>query len=135
MALSSWREDFSVNIVEIDKQHMCLIELINKLHDSMKAGQGNTVIGPILSDLINYTAFHFDTEEKYFKKFQYSEYLRHKIEHDKLRKEAKTLNAQFSEGKISLSVEVMQFLRDWLSNHILKSDKKYGSFLKSKGLQ
>jgi hemerythrin-like metal-binding protein len=135
MPLISWKNDFSVNIAEIDKQHMCLFELINKLHDSMKTGQGNSVIGPILSDLINYTVFHFDTEEKYFKKFQYSEYLRHKIEHDGLRTKAKQLNAEFAAGKVTITVEVLNFLRDWISNHILKSDKKYGEFLRAKGLQ
>jgi hemerythrin len=34
-----------------------------------------------------------------------------------------------------LSLETMEFLRDWLGVHILKEDKAYSSFLKAKGMQ
>ena len=134
MALITWSDALSVNIKEIDKQHQCLVELVNRLHDSMKAGQGNSVIGPILSDLLQYTSFHFATEEKYFKKYAYPEYLRHKMEHDDLTQKAKTLNESYLDGKLTITIEVMNFLRDWLKSHILGSDKKYSSFLCSKGL-
>jgi hemerythrin len=134
MALITWSDAFSVNIKKIDDQHKCLIELVNRLHDSMKAGQGNTIIGPILSDLLNYTSFHFATEEAYFQQYAYPEHLRHKKEHDDLTQQAKNLQASHKEGKLTISIEVMNFLKDWLSNHILLSDKKYSPFLRSKGL-
>ena len=134
MALITWNDSFSVNIKKIDEQHRCLIELVNKLHDSMKAGQGNTVIGLILTDLLNYTSFHFSTEEAYFEQYAYPEHFRHKIEHDELTKKAKSLQASHKAGKLTITIEVMNFLKEWLSNHILSSDKRYSSFLVSKGL-
>jgi hemerythrin len=135
MALITWNDTLSVNIKEIDDQHKCLIELVNKLHDSMKAGKGNTIIGPILSDLLSYTSFHFSTEEKYFKQYAYPEYLRHKMQHDELTQKTKALDASHKEGKLTITIEVMAFLKDWLSTHILESDKKYSAFLCSKGLR
>jgi hemerythrin len=135
MALIAWSNQLSVNIAEIDNQHRCLIEKINKLHDEMKAGKENKIIGAILSDLIDYTVFHFYTEEQYFHKYQYPEFLRHKAEHDMLRTKAKKLSADFTSGKISIMVETLNFLRDWISNHILKSDKKYEEFFRAKGLK
>jgi hemerythrin len=134
MALITWSDALSVNIKEIDDQHKCLIELLNKLHDSMKAGKGNDIIGPILSDLLSYTSFHFATEEKYFQQYSYPEYLRHKKEHDDLRHRTKALHTSYKEGKLTITIEVMTFLKNWLSNHILVSDKKYSSFLCGKGL-
>jgi hemerythrin len=134
MLLITWSEALSVGIKEIDGQHQCLIELVNRLHDSMKAGKGNSVLGPVLLDLIEYTAFHFSTEENYFKQYGYPEYLRHKIEHDELTRKTKELNEGFLAEKVSITIDVMNFLKDWLRNHILGADKKYSSFLCSRGL-
>jgi hemerythrin len=134
MALITWSDALSVNIKKIDDQHKCLIELVNTLHDSMKAGKGNAVIGPILSDLLNYTSFHFATEEAYFQRYAYPDSVQHKRQHDELTQKTKMLNGSFAEGKLTITIEVMNFLKDWLSNHILVSDKKYSPFLCSKGL-
>ena len=41
----------------------------------------------------------------------------------------------FDEGKVLLSIDVIDFLKDWLINHIQGSDKKYGPFLNEKGLR
>jgi hemerythrin len=135
MALITWNETLEVNIKKIDDQHKRLIELINILHDSMKAGKGNELIGPILSDLLSYTAFHFATEEKLFQEYAYPEFLRHKKEHDDLANKVKAFGNDFRSGKISVTIDVMHFLRDWLRSHILGSDKKYGPFLNNKGVQ
>jgi hemerythrin len=135
MALINWNDTFALNIKKIDDQHKRLIELINILHDSMKAGKGNEVIGPILSDLLNYTAFHFTTEEKFFQQYAYPEYLLHKKEHDELTNKVKAFINDFGTGKISLTIDVMNFLKDWLRTHILGSDMKYSPFLINKGVQ
>ena len=41
------------------------------------------------------------------------------------------LKADFEAGKVLLSVDLMNFLRDWLTSHILKSDKRYAPFMKA----
>ena len=134
MALITWSDALSVNIKEIDTQHQRLVDLVNKLHDSMKSGKGNDILGPILSDLVRYTVSHFATEERYFQKFAYPEFQQHKKEHDDLAQKAKVLKASFEQGKQTISIEVLNFLKDWLSKHILGSDKKYSPFLIGKGL-
>jgi hemerythrin len=35
MAFITWNDSMSVRIAEIDKQHQCLIEHVNRLHDSI----------------------------------------------------------------------------------------------------
>jgi hemerythrin len=134
MALITWNDTLSVQIKEIDAQHQRLIDLLNKLHESMKSGKSKEVLGPILSDLVRYTVSHFATEEKYFQKYAYPEYEQHKKIHDDLTKKAKDLKTSFEEGKQTVSIEVLNFLTDWLRNHIMGTDKKYGPFLNGKGL-
>jgi hemerythrin len=134
MALITWTDALSVNIREIDTQHKRLFELMNKLHEAMKIGKGNDVLGGILGDLVNYTVVHFSNEEAYLKKYDYPEFVQHKKIHDELTQKAKALKASFDQGKQTISIDVLTFLMDWLNNHILKTDKRYSSFLNGKGL-
>ncbi|HET6488444.1 MAG TPA: bacteriohemerythrin [Syntrophales bacterium] len=134
MALITWTDALSVNIKEIDNQHQRLFDLMNKLHEAMKIGKGNDVLGGILGDLVKYTVVHFSSEETYLKKYDYPEYVQHKKIHDDLTRKAKALKASFDQGKQTVSIEVLTFLKDWLNNHILKTDKRYSSFLNGKGM-
>ncbi len=134
MALITWTDALSVNIKDIDAQHQRLFDLVNKLHEAMKVGKGKDVLGGILDDLVKYTVVHFTSEENYLKKYEYPEYVQHKKIHDDLTQKARSLKAGFDQGKQTISIEVLNFLNDWLNNHILKTDKKYGPFLNGKGL-
>lgn len=135
MPLFQWSENLSVNIAEIDAQHKKLVELINLLHDSMREGKGKDVMGKILNDLTDYTVYHFSTEEKLFEKYAYPESSRHKKEHENLTKQVLEIKGKFAEGKAVITMEVMNFLKDWLNNHIMQVDKKYSAFLNAKGVK
>ncbi len=134
MALLTWNDSYSVKIKDIDLQHQKLIDLINELHDGMKSGQGSAVLGKILNELVNYTKFHFAFEEKLFEKYVYPDARTHKREHEDLVKQVLDYKESFDAGKSVLTIDIMNFLRDWLTKHISGSDKKYTPFFTSKGL-
>jgi hemerythrin len=132
--LIQWTQQLSVSVEEIDKQHKRLVNLINMLHDSMRMGKGKEVLGKVLEELTDYTVYHFDSEEKLLMQYEYPSYTLHKKEHENLTKQVKEIKEQFDSGDTILTVEFMGFLKDWLNNHILQVDKKYSSFLNSKGI-
>ncbi len=134
MPLFQWTPELSVNVKEIDNQHKQLVNLINLLHDSMKSGKGKDVMGKVLNDLTDYTVYHFGTEERLFQKYGYIEYPQHKKEHDDLTKQVLDVKSKFEAGQTTVTIEVMNFLKDWLNKHIKHSDKKYSAFLNSKGV-
>jgi hemerythrin len=134
MPLFQWTPELSVNVKEIDTQHKKLVDLINLLHDSMKSGKGKDVMGKVLKDLTDYTVYHFGTEERLFEKYGYIEYPQHKKEHDDLTKQVLEVKSKFESGQTTMTIEVMNFLKDWLNNHIKHSDKKYSAFLNSRGV-
>ena len=134
MALMTWSDQLSVNIKQVDSQHMKLVELLNNFHEAMKVGKGKEAMGKTFSDLLDYTASHFGTEEELFKKHGYPALASHKREHDALTKKAMDLSQRFSRGEPVVSADTMQFLKGWLYDHIMGSDKKYGPFLNAKGV-
>jgi hemerythrin len=135
MAIMSWKDTYSVGIAEIDQQHKKLIELINQLNEAMTKGQGKTIAGKILGDLINYCASHFAMEEKLFDQYDYPEAAEHKTKHQKMTEKVLSLQKDFNQGKITITFDVMEFLQSWLDKHILGTDKKYGPYLNSKGVK
>ena len=134
MVLLNWDNKYSVQVKEIDEQHKSWINLINYMHEAMKAGKGKDVLGDILDEVLNYTVYHFSSEEKLFNKYNFPDAAAHKKLHDDFVKEFKKLKQDFDKGSTLLSIDVMQRLKNWLTNHILSTDKQYSAFLNSKGL-
>lgn len=134
MSLITWKEEYSVGVFEIDNQHKTMVILINKLFDAMKQGRANTILGSTISELFFYAQTHFRTEEKYFDKFNYKEKEEHKKVHQSFIAEMEKFKTGFDSGKITLSLEVFNFLKNWLDQHILGEDKKYVDCFKQNGL-
>ena len=77
---------------------------------------------------------HFATEEKYFDEFGYLKATQHKKEHNDFVTKVAAFKSDFDNGKMMLSMEIMEFLKDWLLNHIKKTDMAYSNFFIEKGL-
>ncbi|MEN8190565.1 MAG: bacteriohemerythrin [Thermodesulfobacteriota bacterium] len=133
--LIRWSSSLKVNISVIDEQHKKLVGMINDLHRAMKAGSSVSEAGAILDRLVDYTADHFALEEQLFEKHGYPEYEAHKQHHEKLVDQVVKFQKEFKSGQAALSVELMDFLKDWLVNHIKGVDKKYVPFLREKGVK
>ena len=135
MGLISWNNEFSVNIDEIDRQHQKLLGIINELHDAMRARKTLKVLGKIIDDLIEYTVIHFSFEEKYFAQFRYYKILSHKNEHKDFVKKIKEFKKGVDSGRLMMSVDIMNFLIEWLVEHMKGSDKLYVPLFHENGLK
>lgn len=134
MSYMDWDQKFSVNVKEIDNQHKKLVDMVNELHEAMKMGKGKDIMEKVLAELVNYTASHFATEERLMTQYSYPQFALHKTEHDKLVQQVLSFQKDFNSGKVAITLDLMTFLRDWLANHILGTDKKIGAFLNEKGV-
>ncbi len=130
--LMPWRPALETRITAIDTQHRELVRLINLLHKAMKQQKGAREAGGILNDLAKYTVFHFGFEEDQFEKYRYPETENHKKIHKELVAKVKAFQADFEKGKATVTMELMDFLVDWLKTHIMKTDMAYVPFLKDK---
>jgi hemerythrin len=130
-----WKEEYSMHIQEIDDQHKVIVELLNDLYDAFLRKEHENKTGEILSRLTDYAFMHFKLEEKYFLMFNYHEKVEHKLEHKKFVERVETFKEEFNKNKTALTYKIINFLRDWLSNHIMVSDKKYVPCFRENGLK
>lgn len=135
MAYLTWNEKYSVGVKEIDSQHQNLVNLINELHEAMKQGKGKAIMSQVLQTLIDYTATHFGTEEKYMTSFKYPQLSSHKLEHEEFVKKVLDFQKEYNSGKLALTLDVMAFLKEWLVSHIQGTDKKYSPCFNENGLK
>ncbi|MGD0227655.1 MAG: bacteriohemerythrin [Terriglobia bacterium] len=132
--LFPWSDTYSVKIGVIDMQHKNLANIINELHQAMVGGQGKQQVVKSLSNLIKYTQIHFKTEENFMVSHQYPDYMNHKTEHDRLTKTVREFQDKFQRNEVGLTIDVMEFLKNWLSKQILGSDQRYAPFLNAQGV-
>jgi hemerythrin len=130
MAIAIWNARYETGITILDNQHKTLFEAVNKLADSFKAGTSKAVVKDSLDFLVKYTVEHFQTEEKYMRDLGYPQLTSHMAVHAQLVQTAKALQAKLAEGK-SVTIEVTNFLADWLKHHINELDMGYVEYKKA----
>ena len=134
MALVTWTDNLSVGVELIDNQHTVLFNTINELHDAMMKGQGRAKVGGLLGRLLAYTRNHFSAEEALMEDAKYAGLAIHRIEHRKLTKQVEWFVARYQQGDLTLSIELADFLSDWLKNHIQSVDQSYKPWLNEHGV-
>jgi len=132
--LMPWTSELATGVKIIDEQHRALVDMINKLYAAMKNGHGKDVMEKLLDGLAEYTVKHFGTEEQYFEQFRYSETAAHKKIHEDLKAKVMDFIGKYKSGQAAISMDLMDFLKDWLENHIVKTDKRYARFFLDNGL-
>jgi len=136
MPLIEWTAELSVGIDSIDEQHKKLVNMINALNDAMLTDSSNELLGKIFTGLAAYTQKHFSYEENMFAEYGYSDSEEHKRQHNELIAQVVELKEKFMENpQGTISADLMLFLKRWLTNHIMRTDKDYAEFLISKGVK
>ena len=129
MAFITWKKEFEVGYTKVDDQHQELVKIINRLADAMSTGKGKDELGKVLHFLAEYTVTHFKTEEDLMLANAYPEFPIHKKIHEDLVAQVTELVGKFDSGKPVLTVQVLNFLQDWLIKHMQGEDKKLAGFL------
>lgn len=129
-----WTEALAVGIADVDAQHKSLFEQADRLLESAKRGVKQDELNALLDFLGNYVVEHFGTEERYMAKYAFPESAEHKKQHKDFVDYYLGVRAKIDKEGASLSTlfQVQKYIIDWLNNHIRKSDKVLGAYLKTK---
>jgi hemerythrin len=135
MPAFQWKDEYNLNIEEIDKQHRKLMEIGKKAYDIAVIDDGYDrydEIITILDELLEYTKYHFEYEENMLKQYNYEHIHNQEEEHGfyvyKIKQVASREDIDENQRKVVL--EIIDFLSKWISEHIMGADKKYAVFLK-----
>jgi len=134
MALLTWSSKYSVGVQSMDGQHTVLFGLLNDLHSAMMKGQAQSMTAVLLRKLANYTHDHFTAEEAVMSAARYPDLAKHRIMHRELSKQVEEFAARFERGESTLNLHLLNFLRDWLTNHIQNVDHGYGAWMNDHGV-
>lgn len=129
MNLFAWKPEYSVGAPVIDAQHQKLFHMAGELHNAMSAGKGKEHMAELLTALIAYTCEHFAAEENIMRRCAYPEYNDHHKQHEDLKRQVTEFQKQFQDNQVVLTIDLMQFLSDWLTHHIKGSDHKMAAWV------
>lgn len=132
VSVMTWDERYSVKVPEIDAQHQRLFDLINAFSEAIADKQAADGMKKIVQGLIQYAEFHIQYEERLMERFKYPGLEAQRAAHNAFIRKATDLHARFVEGKLLLGAEVTNFLKNWLMEHILATDKEYVECLTSR---
>jgi len=130
-----WQDSYSVGINSIDQQHKKLVNLINQLQTAVDYSTGEEFEREALDALVDYTKTHFGHEESLMQQYGYPGYEPHTGEHKKMIREVEALLAEYDKDPEQAIQRALNFLKEWLIDHINGTDKQYSSFLRDKGAQ
>lgn len=129
MAFFEWTPALSVGLETVDRQHRMLIGYINELDEAVQQGRSSDTLRRIMVGLRNYTRVHFTFEEGMFKVYGYAEAADHASGHATFVRMIEQFESRQANGDASVARELLDFLKHWLSDHILVEDIAYARVL------
>lgn len=119
------QERLTTHVDAMDHEHKKLIDIMNRLYERHEAKASKNELASIVRELVSWTVTHFEHEEKFFDTLAYSQASVHKKIHKDLIQRLKEHGAEF-EKTGQLTPAFFQFLKTWLTAHIMGIDTKYG---------
>ena len=109
--------------------------MINLLYDSYVRQEDDGIIEQILSDLTDYVFVHFKKEENHFTETGYADAQIHIAEHQFFLKKIKEFQAEYRHNEPAFLTDIIAFLQEWITTHIMHTDKKYMENFRMNGLK
>lgn len=120
-----WKSEYNIGIDLVDEQHEWLVRLYNNIAKAHAGNHTIEILARYMKSLVHYTQFHFSAEERELEKLKYAELDFHKKQHEQFVRKINEYMHAIGHGKHEVVPTVLDFLRNWLLDHILYEDKKY----------
>jgi hemerythrin len=133
MELMNWIDQYSVGVKKIDEQHKTLVGMLNKLYDAMMNHCAIEITEPLVKQLVQYTQTHFADEEALMATTGFPQLNEHREQHRRLIERVQSHVSHAANKDLFQPVQLLHFLKEWLTVHIQQEDKLYGPWLQSHG--
>lgn len=134
MDLIKWRDSYGTGVLSMDNQHRKIIDLINELYKKIRKEESYSSVEDVLAEMMKYAEEHLQAEEKLLKTNDFPDNDEHMSKHQSYRQRLTALMAESKNDPDAAVKSTYAFLRQWWMGHIVEEDKKYGEYLKGKGV-
>jgi hemerythrin-like metal-binding protein len=132
MSLIEWNENYSVRNSKVDSQHKKLFQILDSLFDAVDSSGKKHTVGILLQKMVDYSEYHFATEENLMEECQYPDLSYHVELHEGFRVKTHELYSRLMQDAPDVGHETVNFLYEWLNNHILGADQQYAPYIAEK---
>jgi hemerythrin-like metal-binding protein len=125
MSFFDWQPKLALGVDVVDGEHKGLIAAMNEIHDKVERRAGKAELALALRRLADLTKKHFAHEEQLMREASFAGYENHAWIHTSLLTKLGEHLTAFDAGPGKLGPDFFQFLRLWLTAHIMGIDTKY----------
>jgi hemerythrin-like metal-binding protein len=133
MVLIELSNKLNTGVDEINNHHRKLVEIINKLNDSITNKSYELEINGIFDELVEYTIYHFSSEEKFMEEVGYEDLENHKRQREKFVDRLQRFKYRSFDAIRETSIDLCSFLAGWIVAHILHNDKHIAKYVEKSG--
>jgi hemerythrin len=131
----NWKNSYSVGVQALDHQHRAIMRGLNELHEEMLGGRTNEAVAPLIRNLTSIAGAHFAAEEELMESTQFPGLAEHRAKHEELTRKIHEFIARHEMGNRAAYSQFLYFVRAYMTEHMLKEDHEYASWLAEHGVR
>lgn len=131
-----WSDEYRTNIKKMDDDHKEVLGKINDVYYAIAIRKDYRSLQKAIESLIDFAGKHFGNEEHLMLENEFPDFEWHRKKHEKFMDDVSHMRNEISSsGMKKHNAELVNFFKDWIINHILTADRKYGPFLNQRGIK
>jgi len=129
-----WTPDLSLGDEIIDKDHQMLFDLLDRYYNGLINNGPHMELVELIKCMLDYAHTHFGHEEALMYQLDYPDIVHHINLHRSFAAKSYEFYEKIIQNRLILTLEVTNYIKDWLVDHIKAEDFKLIVYAKSKGL-
>ena len=134
LPLIHWRDEYRISVQAMDTQHKKLFDLAGSVLSTIEGGGGSNEVRAAFNKLFDFAVYHFREEQVLMERYGFTGLDSHSRQHEKLLRQGEDMRTTFDSSDHATGAEFRDFFGNWMTNHILSEDRKFGPYLNEKGV-
>jgi len=129
MPVLNWNDRYSIGILQLDMHHQHLFFLMRKTYGNFINKAHHQDLDLLFDEIIDCATYHIAAEKQYMLESNFPGINKQKKDHDLFFLRIVEMSKSYRRGERHLLIEMLSFLHNWLSTHIIHSDAEFGLFV------